>query len=102
MSVSLGQAIIYAFENKDDDNTLVNAVSIVGTLWRNAASTAETVTLTVVETGIYSAAFTIPSNWTVGDSVQLRIISDGESGFVWIDFITSTSSGSGGTFLDAI
>jgi len=42
-------------------------------LLRNGASTAETVTVTNVATGLYKAVVTVPSDWVASDEVQLRL-----------------------------
>lgn len=99
MTVSLGEEIEIAFGNENGDQEPANAVSIVGTLWRNAASTATAVTITNVETGVYKFAFTVPSGYADGDHLQVRIVSDGIARFVWGEKIKVSGDG---TFLDAI
>lgn len=42
------------------------------TLVRNGSDTAESVTVTNIETGVYNAAVTIPAGYSAGDEVQLR------------------------------
>lgn len=90
MTVSLGQSVVFAIGNEDSDGAPSNAASIAGTLYRNGASTAETVTLTNLATGIYSVAFTVPAGWAVADVLQVRVVADTIGRFVWGDSIDAT------------
>jgi len=90
MPVALSQSVTFAIGNESSDGAPANASSIAGTLYRNGASTAETVTITNLATGIYSVAFTVPSGWVVADLLQVRVVADGIGRFVWGDSIDVT------------
>jgi hypothetical protein len=90
MTVALSQSVTFAIGNEDADGAPVNASSIVGTLYRNGAATAEDVDVDNVATGVYSVAFTVPADWSIADVLQVRIVADGIGRFVWGDAIDAT------------
>ena len=76
MSIYLNGAVAVTFQTRDPvTQALTNATGTpTGTLYRNgAADGAVTVTVTNVTTGVYKAAFTVPSGYAVGDVVEVYI-----------------------------
>lgn len=51
-----------------DGNVLPTAV-----LYRNSTATGETITITRTAFGYFLASFTVPSSWTIGDRLELRV-----------------------------
>lgn len=81
---------------------IASASSITGTLVRNGDDTAETVTITNLATGRYKIAFTIPSGWSRGDEVEVRLAATvggvSEEAVTWSDtLITGTAAGEAST-----
>jgi hypothetical protein len=69
-----GDAYTKSFTISDATGAASDADSTpTGTLYVNGAANGATVTITKPATGVYKAAATIPSNLTVGDTVELLI-----------------------------
>jgi len=75
MPYKAGQAVAFAVTTTNPSTGAITAADALptGALWQNGVVTAETVTVTDLTGGYYKVAFTIPSSYTVGDTLQVFI-----------------------------
>lgn len=74
MPVQPGQSVGFQFITQSLTGEAQNADSLpAGFLVRNGDDSAEAVTITNIATGVYKAAYTIPTTWDYQDTVAVRI-----------------------------
>jgi len=74
MAYKAGQSVAFSVTTQNPSTGAKTAADSLPTaaLWRNGVVTAETVTVTDQTGGDYKVAFTIPTTYDVGDTVQIK------------------------------
>lgn len=100
MTIAAGETIYREFMTKSGGELTDAAAMPVGTIVRNGVDTAVTVVVSHKATGIYVAQFTIPSTYSAGDEVSLRIAATiggtATASVVWHETLATTGAAAAG------